>query len=134
MGKQRELHPLGKPKLLLDPFFVSANFFIETCVLNRDRRLTREKRQQLLVFFGERVELGALQVEHTDASILDEHRDDELRSRVGNEIDVARVLRDVGHQDRLLVQCRPAHEAFSELHTLDVASSPYRTASFMSSC
>ena len=70
------------------------------------------------VLLGERIQLGALQIEHADAAILDEHRDHELGPRVGNEVDVARILRDVGDEHRLLVQRRPADQPLAELHVL----------------
>jgi hypothetical protein len=70
------------------------------------------------VLLGERVELGALQIEHTEAAILDEHRDHELGSRVVNEIDVARILGDVGDEHGLLVQGRPSDQALTESHVL----------------
>ena len=68
------------------------------------------------MIFRERVELGALEVEHADAAILQEQRDDQLRLRVVDDFYVARIGRDVLHQHRLLVQRRVADEADAKLH------------------
>jgi hypothetical protein len=117
-GQQRDLDPLGESQLLLNPFFVAPYLFVQPGVVDRDRGLTRQQRQQFFVLLGERVELGALQIEHTEAAILDEHRDHELGSRVVNEIDVARILGHVGDEHGLLVQGRPSDEALTESHVL----------------
>ncbi len=64
---------------------------------------------------GEGVELRALQIEHADAAILQEQRNHQLRSRIVHDLDVARIGRDVGDVDRLLVQRRVADETDAEL-------------------
>ena len=67
------------------------------------------------MLLGERAELRTLEVEHADAAILDQHRDDKLGPGIGHQAEVARVLRHVRHEDGLLVLRRPPHEPLSEL-------------------
>ena len=114
--QQRRLHALREADFLFEPDLVRAHGFIQLRVLDRHRRLTREQRQDLDVALAERVELRALEIEDADASILEQHRDDELRADVGDERNVARILRDVGHEQRLLVQRRVPDKAFAEVY------------------
>ena len=64
----------------------------------------------------ERVDLGTLQVEDADATVLHEQRDHQLRSHVVHDLDVARVLRDVRHQHRFLVSGRVPDQPSSQPH------------------
>ena len=63
----------------------------------------------------ERVELRALEVEHADAAVLQQQRDDQLRPHVVHDLDVARVGVDVRHEHRFLVQRRVADQALPDL-------------------
>src|SRR5919108_2655934 len=81
--QQRELDTLRKPQLFFDSLLVTANLFVQARVFDSHGRLAREQREQLFVLLGERVELGTLEIEYPDASLLDEHRDHELGARVG---------------------------------------------------
>ena len=110
---QRELDALRESQLLVDPLFSTPDFLVEPRVLDGHRRLAREQRQQLRVLLREGVELGALEVEHADAAILDQHRNDQFGSGVRDEVEVAGILRHVGDEHRLLVQRRPSDETFA---------------------
>ena len=52
---------------------------VEARVLDRDRRLAGEQRQDFDVALRERVELRALEIEHADAAILQQQRNHQLR-------------------------------------------------------
>ena len=68
--QQRRLHALREADLLLEPHLVRADRLVEPRVLDRDRRLAREQRQDLDVALREGVELRALEIEDADAAIL----------------------------------------------------------------
>ena len=102
--KERRLDTLREAELLLDALFVAPDLLVQPCVLNRHGGLAGQQRQQLLVILGERVELRAFQIEDTDTALLDQHRNHELGANVLDQVDVARILRDVGDEHRLLVQ------------------------------
>ena len=65
---------------------------VEPRVLDRDRRLVGEQRQDLDVPLVERVELRALEVEDADAAVLVEQRHHQLGPHVLDHLDVARIL------------------------------------------
>ena len=66
--------------------------------------------------FRERVELGALEIEHADAAILQHQRDRQLRPRIVHQLDVAGIERHVGHVHRHLVEGGIADDAVAQLH------------------
>ena len=72
-------------------------------------------------FLRERRHLGALEVEHADAAILQQQRNHQLGPDVLDGVDVARILRHVVHQHRLLVERGVADEPLAELHRLERA-------------
>ena len=92
-----------------------ADRLVEPGVLDRDGGLAGQQRQDLHVALVEGVELGAFEIEHADAAILQQQRNHQLRPRVVDDLDVARILRHVRHQHRLLVQRGVADQARSEL-------------------
>ena len=102
--QQRRLDALREPDLLLEPDLVGADRLVEPRVLDRHGRLAREQREDLDVALAERVELRALEIEDADAAILHHQRNHQLRPRVVDDLDVARVGGHVGHEHRLLVQ------------------------------
>ena len=65
---------------------------------------------------GERVELGALEIEDADAPILQQQRNRELGLCVVNHFDVTRIDRYVGDDDRLLVKRGVPDKTDAELH------------------
>ena len=73
-GQKRKLNATRETKLLFDALFVATDFLIQTGVVDRDGSLAGQQREQFLMFLAECVELGTLQIENADASILDEHR------------------------------------------------------------
>ena len=81
-GSSADLHALREPQLLLEPLFVRAHLLVEPRVLDRDRRLAGEQRQDLDVALAERVELGALEIDDADAAILEQHRNRQLGAHV----------------------------------------------------
>ena len=69
--------------------------------------------------FLERTQLWTLQIEHAEAAIPQEDRDDQLRAHVGEVAQIPTIDRRVGYQYRLLVQRGIAHQAFAELEARD---------------
>ena len=80
--QQRRLDALRETHLLLEPDLVGADGLVEPRVLDGDRRLARQQRQDLDVVLREGVELRALEIEHADAAVLDEQRNDQLGSGI----------------------------------------------------
>ena len=123
MGRRRwqqcDLDALREPDFLLEPFLVRPDFFVQPCVLDRHGRLAGQEGEDFDVTLAERIELGALEIDHSDAAILEEHRDRKLGPDIRNELDIARVLRDVRHEHRFLVQGRVADQAFAETDARD---------------
>ena len=78
---------------------VPARLAVERRVLDRDREVGREDLERRAHRRRERLDGGALDVEDADETALAEERDRELGDDVREERDVARVLRDVGHED-----------------------------------
>ena len=70
-GQQRDLHALREAQLLLEPLFTAPHLLVQPRILDRHGRLAGQQRQQLLVFLGERIQFGALEIEDTDAPIFD---------------------------------------------------------------
>ena len=58
----------------------------------------------------------ALEVEDTDAAVLEHQRHDQFRPHAGHHANVARILLDVWHQHYFLVQRGVADQALAELH------------------
>src|SRR6185312_12962449 len=83
-------------------------------------RLTGEQRENLDVFLVEGIELRTLEIEDTNAAILQEQRDRQLRTAVFDHLDVARIDRDVRHEHRLLVQRRVPDDALPQLHAWQI--------------
>ena len=104
--QQCRLDALGEAQFAVDASLVGRDRLVHAGVLDRDGGLAREHREDLDVALRERVELGALDIEHADAAILDEHRHDQLRPDVLDHLDVAWVLRDIGREHRLRNEAR----------------------------
>ena len=117
--QKRDLHALREPHLFLEPLLVGAYLLVEPSVLDRDRGLTGKQRQDLDVALRERVELGALQIDDADAAVLDQEGNRQLGAHVGNQLDVARVLRHVGDEHRLAMERRVADQPFAQTHARD---------------
>ena len=119
--QQRDLDALGEAHFLFEPGFVGAQLLVEPRVLDRDGGLAREQRQDLDVPLAEGVELGTLEIDDADAAVLDEHRDRELRAHVGDDLDIARILRHIGDEHRLAMERGVADEALAELDARQIA-------------
>ena len=79
---------------------VPARLAVERRVLDRDREVAREDQERRAHRRREGLDGRSLDVEDADEPPLREERDRELGDDPGEERDVARVLRDVGHEDR----------------------------------
>ena len=82
LRQQRHLHALGEAHFLFEPDLVVAQRFVEARVLDGDRRLRRQQRQQLDVLLRKRVELRALEIEDADAAIFEQQWNRQLGSNV----------------------------------------------------
>jgi hypothetical protein len=118
LRQERHLHALREAQLLLVARLVALDRLDQPRILNRHRGFRRQQRQQLDVLLVERVGLGALEVEHANAAILQQQRHDQLGADAGHRGDVARILGDVRHQHHFLVQRRIADQAFADLDGL----------------
>ena len=78
LRQQRVLHALREAHFLLEAMLVGGDRLVEPGVLDRHRHHVGERRQHLDVLPRERVELGAGEIEHADAALLEHQRNDEL--------------------------------------------------------
>ena len=75
---------------------------------------------------GEIVQLGTLEIEHTDHPAFVNHGDSQLGARLGVHRQIARIAGHVGNQYWLFESCRRANDAFAgrctqfSLHTMPV--------------
>ena len=68
------------------------------------------------MLFGEVAGLAGFNVDHADYPVLDDQRDGQLGTHVGNRVDIALLFRDIIHQDRFPQFCCPASDALSHFH------------------
>ena len=66
------------------------------------------------MIFGKKTATRVLQVEHTDHCALVDQRNHQLRPRLRIELDVARIAGHIGHQHRLAIARRIAHQAIAD--------------------
>ena len=114
LGEEAVLDVARDRQLAVQAHLAPHQLVVEPRVLDRDRHLARERRQHLDVLLVEAVELGRLQVEHADHAVLGDQRDHELGARLRDELEIARVLPHVRHQDGLLGERGGAAEALAE--------------------
>src|ERR1022692_2868786 len=79
------------------------------CGSSRPCNSRGQSRHGALMLFGKKTAPGVLQVEHANHFSLVDKRDGQFGSRLRISLDIARILRDVGHEHRLLALCGGAH-------------------------
>src|SRR5208283_760757 len=82
-------------------FALGALFLEKARILNGDGKATGQKRENVLLVFGEVVRLAALDIEDTNASAAEHERDSQFRADSVNGVDVAGILSDVADTNRV---------------------------------
>ena len=122
--QERCLHALREANFLFQTHLVGSYLVVQPGVLDGDRGLCREQRQDLHVAFAEGIELGTLEVQHADAAVLQKERDRQLRAHIFDHLDVARIQRHVRNQDDFLVEGGVPDQTLAEPYPRDLHPLP----------
>ncbi len=95
---------------------VPPRLAVERRVLDRHREVPGQDLEGGARRRSEELDRRALDVEDTHQVVLAHERDREFGHHVGEEGDVARVLRNVGHEDRLALGGGRPHDPLSHSH------------------
>src|SRR2546427_2284882 len=109
--QQGGLDALGGLQVALHAGLVAGHVLVEAGVFERNGQVRGENGKGLDVLLGEVVELRALQVQDADDAALVHHGNGELGTRLGVDLDVARVCGHIGHQHGLAQGGRCADDA-----------------------